>query len=68
FKDFIRRLITQFNGQNYEIIVANDKLCHIKEVKFNNIYEFINEFKRISQFYESPQCFSKDFIIRLRNI
>ena len=50
FEDCIRGLRTQFGVQDCETIVANGKLCNIKQQRFKNVYGYINEFKRISQY------------------
>ena len=50
FEGFIQGLRAQFGDQDCETIVANGKLVNIKQNQFKNIYSYINEFKRISQY------------------
>ena len=60
YDDFIRELRNQFGEQDMSTIVANGKLCSIRQHKFGHVSEYINEFNRISRnsdFNESAKIY-----------
>eukprot|EP00833_Pecoramyces_ruminatium_P014089 jgi/Orpsp1_1/1188121/evm.model.d7180000062592.1 len=48
-EDFLRELRRNFGDPELEAVVANGKLDTIRQRKYGHVFEYINEFKRISQ-------------------
>ena len=47
---FIRELKTNFGDYTTEAIVANSKLCNLRQRKLGHAFEYISEFQRIAQY------------------
>lgn len=48
-EDFLRKLRRNFGDPELEAFIANRKLDNIRQSKYDHVFEYINEFKRIAQ-------------------
>ena len=49
YNNFVQELGNNYGDPNLESIVANGKLCNIKQRSYGRVLEYITEFQRISQ-------------------
>ena len=50
YEEFIKELKTNFGDYTSEAVVANSKLCNIRQKKMGHVFEYISEFQRIAQY------------------
>jgi len=71
YGNLIAKLRRNFGDPDVESVVANGKLCNIRQFKYGHVVEYISEFQKISQysdFNESVKIymFIKGFHYRMR--
>ena len=50
YAGFIAELRRNFGDPDVETVVANGKLCNIRQFKYGHVMEYISEFQKISQY------------------
>ena len=50
YGNFITKLRRNFGDPDGETVVANGKLCNIRQIKYGHVVEYISEFQKISQY------------------
>ena len=60
YDNFIRELRRNFGDPDVEAVIANGKLCNIRQYKYGHVVEYISEFQKISQY--------SDFIESAKNL
>ena len=50
YANFIKELKTNFGDYTGEAMVANSKLCSLRQKKMGHAFEYISEFQRIAQY------------------
>ena len=50
YAGFIAELRRNFGDTDVETVVANGKLCNIRQFKYGHVMEYISEFQKISQY------------------
>ena len=60
YQDFINELKRNFGDYTTQAVVANSKLCNLRQRKLGRVFEYISEFQRIAQcsdFNESAKIY-----------
>jgi len=50
YEEFVRELKSNFGDYTSQVVVANSKLCSLRQRKIGYVFEYIAEFQRISQY------------------
>ena len=50
YDDFVKDLKKNFGDYTSESIVANSKLCNLRQRRLGQVFEYISEFQRIAQY------------------
>ncbi len=56
YNDFIVELRSNFGDPDVEAVVANGKLCNIRQIKYGHVVEYITEFQKIAQYSDFNEC------------
>ncbi len=49
YDGFVRELRSNFGDYTTEAVVANERLCNLRQKRFGHVFEYITEFQRIGQ-------------------
>jgi len=49
YEGFVKELKANFGDYTTEAIIANEKLCNLRQKRLGHVFEYISEFQRISQ-------------------